>query len=342
MKFKAINVPNKGQIEVIDSTSPTMASNEVKVKMKYTGICGSDMHFYHGTLPVAEYPRIIGHEGVGKIIAIGDQVTTFEIGDIVVGEPLKACGECYSCNNGRPNACFTMQSRGCHVDGCFRHETTYPEHSVHKISSAVPLQEATLIEPYSIAAQVCYRTRLQKNDYIWVMGAGPIGLTIIDVAKNIYNAIVIVTDLVESRLEIAKKLGADYVFNAKSVDVETEIKKVTGPMGPNVVADAVCLPQTFAHSIKMVAPAGRVASLSFSPDLAQISPLDITKKELDIVGCRHQTFRFPEVISWFEEKKVHPSLLISHVFPYEQVKTGFNLMEKNPNKCCKILLDWTK
>ncbi|MGL4677620.1 MAG: zinc-binding alcohol dehydrogenase family protein [Brevinema sp.] len=339
--MKAINVPHKKTIEIIDSISPTLQKNEVKVKMKYTGICGSDIHFYHGTLPVAQYPRIIGHEGVGEIIALGSDVTKFKIGDIVVGEPLKACGECYSCKNGRPNACFTMKSRGCHVDGCFREETSYPEISVHKVPSSIALKDAALIEPYSIAAQVCYRTRVQKGDIFWVMGAGPIGLTIIDVAKNVYSAIVIATDLVDSRLELAKKLGADYTFNANLPNLEEEIKKITGGFGPNIIADAVCIPQTFAQAIRMAAPAGRVASLSFSPDLAQISALDITKKELDIVGCRHQTFRFPEVIKWFENKQVHPELLISHVFPFDQVKEGIALMENSPNQCCKILLDWT-
>ena len=341
MKIDAINVPVKGQIEVIKSESPAIESpTDVKVRMKVTGICGSDMHFYHGTLPIAQYPRIIGHEGVGEVIEIGSAVKNFKVGDIVVGEPLLACGECYSCKKGRLNACYTMKSRGCHLDGCFREETIYPEISLHKIPSNVRLEDAALIEPYSIAAQACFRAKVEKGDFVWVMGAGPIGLSIADVACNIYGAKVIITDLVDSRLEIAKKIGIQHTLNASNSNIEDEVKKITGEYGPNVVIDAVCISKTFEQAVRIVAPGGKVVCLSFAPDLVSISPLDITKKELDILGSRHQTYRFKEVVQWFGEKKVHPELLISHILPYNDVTKGISLMEKDPENCCKVLLDW--
>lgn len=342
MKIKAISVPEKNRIEVIESEAPTVANpDDVIVKMKVTGICGSDMHFYHGTLAVAKYPRIIGHEGVGEVIAVGSAVKDFKPGDIVVGEPLGSCGECPNCLKGRPNTCLNFVSRGCHVDGCFREITVFPAKVVHKVPSNISLEEATLIEPYSIAAQACWRGKLEKGDFIWVMGAGPIGLVIADVAANIYGATVIITDLVDSRLEIAKKLGIKHCINASKVqDIEEEVKKITGPYGPQVVADAVCLPKTFEQAVRIASPGGRVISLSFGTEPVSIMPLHITAKELDIVGSRHQTYKFKEVISWFEKKLIHPKELISHVLPYQKVAEGIHLMETDPNHCCKVLLDW--
>ncbi len=341
MKIKAISVPEKCQVEIIEVDSPAIENpTDVKVKMYMTGVCGSDMHFYHGTLAVAEYPRIIGHEGVGEVIEIGSAVKSVSVGDIVIGEPLLACGECYSCKMNRPNACFTMKSRGCHVDGCFREHTVYPEMSVHKIPSNVSLEDAALIEPYSIAAQACFRGRITSNDSVWIMGAGPIGLTIADVALNVYGANVIISDLVDSRLERAKKLGVKHVLNAKNVDVEAEVKNIAGAYGPNVILDAVCIPKTFEQAVKMVSPGGRVVCLSFSTDTVTIMPLDITRKELDIVGSRHQTYKFKEAISWFENKKIHPEVLVSSIFKYTQIKDALFLMENDLENSCKVLLDW--
>lgn len=341
MKIKAISVPEKMKIAVIEADSPEISNpDDVKVRMKITGICGSDMHFYHGSLAVAKYPRIIGHEGVGEVIAVGSAVKDFKPGDIVVGEPLKACGTCPNCLKGRPNACYTMESRGCHVDGCFREETIFPAQSVHKVPAGVSLEEAALIEPYSIAAQACWRGKIEKGDFVWVMGAGPIGLVIADVAVNVYGAKVIISDLVDSRLAIAKKLGVQHCLNASQGDIEEAVKKITGPYGPQVVADAVCIPRTFEQAVRMVSPGGKVISLSFGTEPVSLLPLHITAKELDIVGSRHQTFKFKEVISWFEKKLVHPKELISHVLPYAKVAEGIHLMETQPETCCKVLLDW--
>ena len=341
MKIKCINVPQKMCVELIDVEAPNVVDpHDVKVKMLYTGICGSDLHFYHGTLSVAEYPRIIGHEGVGEVIAVGDAVTNIKIGDIVVGEPLVACGTCYSCQKGRMNACYTMKARGCHVDGCFAQEYIYPESVVHVIDPKLSLQHATLIEPYTIAAQSCFRGKVYENDWVWIIGAGPIGLTIADVAKNIYKANVIITDLIDSRLEIAKQMGVDHAINSKGLDIEKTIKDITGEYGPNVVIDAVCIPQTFEQAINIASPGGRVVNLSFSDQKFSVPLVQITKKELDVVGARHQTFMFPKVVEWMEQGKLHPEFLITKVLPYQSFQEAFTLIEKNPDQVCKVLLKW--
>ncbi len=340
--MKAISIPEVKKIEIVDLPSPEIKNdNEVKIKLLYTGICGSDIHFYHGSLSVAVYPRIIGHEGVGIVTEVGKSVTKVKVGDYVVGEPLVACGECYSCLKGRPNACYTMQARGCHVDGCFAEEYIYPENIVHKVDTSVSPQHAALIEPYTIAAQSCFRGRVYENDWVWIIGAGPIGLTLADVAKNVYNAKVIITDLLDFRLDIAKQIGADYAINSKGIDVEAAIKEITGEFGPNVVIDAVCAPQTFEQAINIVSPGGRVVDLSFSDQKFSVPLVQITKKELDIVGARHQTFMFPKVIEWIEANKLHPDLLITEEFAFESVEEAFSLIEKNPDKVCKILLKWS-
>ncbi len=339
--MKAISVPEPKKIEIVDIPSPQINTpDDVKVKMLYTGICGSDIHFYHGTLSVAEYPRIIGHEGVGIVTEVGANVTKVKVGDHVIGEPLVSCGHCYSCKKGRPNACYTMKARGCHVDGCFAEEYVYPQDVVHKIGNNRSMQEMVLIEPYSIAAQVCFRGRISEGDWVWIIGAGPIGLTVADAAKNIYNANVIITDLIDSRLETAKKINVDHAINSKGIDIEQTIKDITGPYGPNVVVDAVCMPQTFQQAIKIASPAGRIVDLSFSDKEFSVPLVEITKKELDIVGARHQTHMFPKVIEWFETDKLHQELIITKEVPYTDILEAFELIEQKPDEVTKILLKW--
>ena len=336
--MKAIQVLKPGKIEIIEKEIPKIKnSDDVLVKIKAAGICGSDIHIYHGTSPVASYPRIVGHEMVGEVTEIGEKVTGVKLGDKVVIEPMIGCGECYACKSGRPNACATLKVRGCHVDGGFQEYFVAPEKAVFKFKNEISWENAAMIEPYTIAAQITWRADIKKDDFVFIMGAGPIGLCVLEMAK-LKGGKCIISDFNEKRLGVAKELGADYILNPSKCDPLEEVRKITNGMGSNVTIDAVCLPKTFEQAVEITSVAGRVMCLGFTKEVSDIAQLGITLKELDIRGSRHQTFKFKEVVELFNENKLNPEKLISNVIDYKEVSKALDLIENKPEDICKIVL----
>lgn len=336
--MKAVQVTKPGSLSIIEKEMPKIQSpNEVLIKVKAAGICGSDMHIYHGTNPMATYPRVIGHEFVGEVVEIGGGVDSLSVGDRVSIEPILYCGECYACKTGRQNVCGKLEVMGVHRDGGFQEFIVVPEKNAHKFCEDLDWEEAVMIEPFTIAAQSTWRGDVRKDDYVFIMGAGPIGLCLLQYAKH-KGAICIISDLDIDRLEIAEKLGADYILNAGQVDVVQEVMKITQGMGANVTLDAVCIPKTFEQAVELTSVAGRVVVLGFGVEPSQIPQLPITKKELTIFGSRLQNNKFPEVVELFNKKQLNPRMLISHVFQIDEVEKAMRLVETQSEKTCKVVL----
>lgn len=336
--MKAVRIPEAHVIEKIDIAEPAINKNhEVKVKIKRVGICGSDMHIYHGTNPLATYPRIVGHEVAGEIVEVGSDVTRVQVGDHVVIEPISYCGECYACKSGRPNVCKEVSVFGVHEDGGMREFAVLPEKQVHKVDSEIAWEEAVMAEPYTIGAQANWRGNVGEGQTVFIQGAGPIGITVLKIAK-LRGAKVIISDLTNERLEFAKENGADYTINPKVVDTIEKINEITNGEGANVVIDAVGMPQTFELSVEVASPAGYVVTLGFNATPSNIALMPITKKELTIVGSRLQTNQFGKVVGLINSKKLTHNGLVTHTFPVDQVKEAFEFIENNPDKVRKAVI----
>lgn len=336
--MKAVRIPEAKQIELIDIAEPELkTSTEVKVKIKRVGICGSDMHIYHGTNPLATYPRIVGHEVAGEIIEIGSDVKNVSVGDRVVIEPIKYCGDCYACNEGRPNVCKEVSVFGVHEDGGMREIVILPESKVHKVNDDLDWDEAVMAEPYTIGAQATFRGNVRAGQTVFIQGAGPIGITVLKMAK-LRGATVIISDFTNERLAFAKENGADYTINPSEDDVISKINEITNQEGANVVIDAVGLPQTFELSIEVASAAGNVVLLGFNATPSAIAQMLITKKELTITGSRLQTHQFGKVVELMNEGKLKHNGLITHKFPLSEVKEAFKFVEENPELVRKAVI----
>lgn len=336
--MKSIEVFEPHKIDIVERKMlEVREDDDVLIKVKAVGICGSDMHIYHGTSPVATYPRVIGHEIVGEVVGVGKKVNSIIIGDKVVIEPMIACGKCYACTSNRPNACRELKVRGCHVDGGFQEYFVAPEKNVYKFNDDISWVNAAMIEPYTIASQITWRADIKKGDYVFIIGAGPIGLCVLEMAK-LKGGICIISDFNEKRLDIAKELGADYILNPSKENVEQRVIEITSGMGPNVSIDAVCLPQTFKQAVEITSVAGRVMCLGFTKEYSDIAQLGITMKELDIRGSRHQTYKFREVVELFNEKKLNPEKLVSHVYDFNNIGEAIKKIEDSPNEVCKVVI----
>jgi 2-desacetyl-2-hydroxyethyl bacteriochlorophyllide A dehydrogenase len=336
--MKAVQIPEAMELVIQDLHQPEIKNpDDVLVKVKRVGICGSDMHIYHGTNPLATYPRIPGHEVAGEVVEVGSAVKNVKPGDHVVVEPIRYCGECYACRKGRPNVCKSLSVFGVHEDGGMRESFVLPERQLHVVDPTLEWDEAVLAEPFTIGAQAVWRGGVEEGDTVLIQGSGPIGICILKMAK-LQGAKVIMTDLEEERLAFAKENGADEVINAREVSVEEKVMELTDGEGPNVVIDAVCLPMTFELGVNVVSPAGTVVVLGFDERPSQISQLPITKKEVTIVGSRLQTNQFGKVVSLLNDRKLKGNGFITHQFPLDQVKEAFSFVEKNPGEVRKAVI----
>ena len=205
---------------------PEIGNGEVLVKMKAAGICGSDLHFYDGVHPYCNYPRVHGHELSGIVEKAAAGVSNVNPGDPVVIEPLIHCATCYPCRIGKYNCCANLKVIGAHVDGGFAEYIKVPAHLVHKIPSGMPFDLAATCEPYSIGYHSTRRAQVTAIDKVLVLGAGAIGLTVIDFAK-FTGADVYVAEISPFRRNMATRFGADVIIDPSKEDTVEKILELT-------------------------------------------------------------------------------------------------------------------
>jgi L-gulonate 5-dehydrogenase len=316
---------------------PIPRAGEVIVRTKAVGICGSDIHLYRGDHPYTTYPMVFGHEASGLIEAVGENVTNFNRGDNVVMEPLIPCNACYPCRLGRRNCCSNMQTIGVTTDGALAEHFAVPASCLHPIPDTLPHRIAALVEPFSIGFHAVSRGDIGELDRVVIIGAGPIGLTTLVAAKK-KGAQVLICDLLDKRLAIAKQMGADLTINSGKSDLVQAVLDWTGGDGANVVVEAVGLPQTIESTIDLVSDAGRIVILGVTKKRFALRGVDITKKELTIFGSRNNLGRFQEVINFVAVNQDLVELMITHQFPFEETVAAFELADQQPDKLCKAVI----
>ncbi len=338
--MKSIVVEQPHQIAVIERPLLDPAAGQVRVRVRYAGICGSDLHIYHGQNPFAVYPRVIGHEFVGRIDAVGSGVEASRIGELVAVDPVVSCGHCYPCSVGRPNVCNHLEVYGVHRDGGFSEAVCVPAGNAYVIPESIAETCAAIIEPYAVAANVLNRTGVFQNDVALVYGAGPIGLTVVEVLKGVYGVRTIVTDRLDERLALATACGADEVVNTAREPITDALKRLGVERGPTLIIDAVCHPAILEEAVRLAAPAGRIGLLGFSAEPSAIPQQELTKKELSLHASRLNCAMFPRVIEWVTKGLVRPEKIITHRIDFRNVEQAFEIVQKDPRNSCKVLLDF--
>ena len=326
--MKALQTVKPLDLQMIEIPKPEIKnSTDVLVKITAAGICGSDVHIYHGTSPVATYPRIMGHEAVGIVEQIGADVKGLQVGEHVVINQIITCGDCYPCNQNRPNICFSLQVRGVHTDGGYTEYCVIGEKDLYKIPKSIPFADAVMIEPMSIAYQALSRGEVGDDDILFVLGAGALGKSIINVAKSLTKATVIVADVADARLEEAKALGADYVINSTKENLNEAVKKYSGGYGATVSIDAAGILQSLEILTDVTCNAGIVVAMAFLSENSNVQQFKITAKELDVRGSRLQNKMFPKVIKDLEDGRLSVDGMVSHKIPFENAIDAFKMID---------------
>lgn len=335
--MKSIVIQQPGTLVIEERPLPEPAAGEVRVRVKSAGICGSDVHIYHGHNPFARYPRTIGHEFFGEIEAVGEGVDTTRVGERVAGDPVVSCGQCYPCRVGRPNVCEKLQVIGVHLDGGFSEYVVLPAKNAHRVPDGITESDAAMIEPFTIAANICCQLEPTEQDVALVYGAGPMGLTMLQVLRGVYGVKhIIIADRIDERLDMAMANGADRTINNGSETLSAVLEQEG--IRPTLIIDAACHPAILPEAIALASPAARIGILGFSTEPCTLSQQAITSKEITIFSSRLNSNRFPLVIEWMAQKKIHPQALITHRFPYTDILAAMETFEYDRMRCCKVLL----
>lgn len=333
--MKSVVIERPGELQLAQRADLQPAQGEVRVKVKFASICGSDVHIWHGHNPFAKYPRVIGHEFFGVIDAVGEAVDSRRIGERVAVDPVVSCGHCYPCSVGKPNVCSTLQVIGVHRDGGFSDYAVAPAANAYRLPDNIPDRLASLVEPFTIAANITAYLQPQPQDTALIYGAGPMGLTAIQVLKGVYGVKrVLVVDRLPERLQLAMENGADRTFNNADIPLAAQLEGVQ----PTLIIDAACHPSILAEAAALASPAARIGLLGFSGEPSTITQQSLTSKELSLFTSRLNSKRFPQVISWMEQGLIQPEKLVTHYFPLHDIEQAMTLFEKDPRTCCKVIL----
>ena len=336
--MKAVQIVKPEQLEIIELEKPEIDNkNNVLIKMTAAGICGSDVGIYHGTNAAATYPRIIGHEMVGTVEEIGDNVQNLKPGDRVIVNQVTSCGQCYPCKKGRGNVCDHLAVRGVHIDGGYREYIAVPESDCYLLPDSLSDQDAVMIEPTTIAIQACTRAELEKDDMLLLYGAGALGSSILKIAHQLCDHI-IVADVVNEKLEEAKKAGAKYTINVLEEDFLAKVLEYTHGRGATVSIDAACVKNSLLLLLQATGNAGRVITMGFSTSATEVNQFLITSKELDVRGSRLQNEMFGKAIEMIHEGKLNLTGSVSHTFPLTKAQEAFDFIDSKDSSIRKIVL----
>lgn len=313
--MRAVIIDQPGVMRVGETALPKPGPGEVLVAVAATGICAGDMYIYWGKNPYAGYPLVAGHEIAGVVAELGAGVESPAIGTPVVVEPFIGCGSCYPCRAGKANCCINLRIIGVHYSGGFAEYLKAPAQNVHVVPSGMSMARASFAEPVAIAVQACRRGEI-RAEYVLVLGCGPIGLALIEVAKA-RGARVVATDISETRLEFAARLGAETL--PVGADLRDLVRDQTGGEGAPVVIEATGSAQVMESTADLVAAGGRIVIVGLVPQGALVSfpGLDFTRKEMTILGSRASVGCFPEALE----------LLANGSITYPDVATEFNMWD---------------
>ena len=336
--MKAIQIVKPGELRIIDMEKPHIDDkNNILVKMRAAGICGSDVGIYHGTNAAATYPRVIGHEMVGVVEEIGSNVKKLKVGDRIIVNQVVSCGDCYPCRHNRGNVCDHLEVRGVHRDGGYREYMAVPEEDCYILPDNLSDADSVMIEPTTIAIQSLSRAEIEDDDVIFIIGCGALGSSILRIAR-LTNAKIIVGDIVDDKLNDALKNGAHYAVNLSHEDFEEKVKEYSNGRGPTVTIDAACTKDSLMNAIKVTGNAGRVITMGFSISPTEVNQFLITSKELDVRGSRLQNKKFGEAIKLINEGKIDLSDAVSHTFNYLDAQRAFDFIDSKDYSIRKIAL----
>ena len=339
--MKAIQISHSQELNIIDIERPQApAAGEVLLKLCYVGFCGSDINTFMGRNGMALNPVIPGHEVGAVIEAVGEGVPDgLKPGMVVTVNPYTNCGKCASCRNGRVNACQHNETLGVQRSGAMREMIALPWEKVVPAGLLTP-KVCALVEPMSVGFHAVSRAQVTDIDVVVVIGCGMVGMGAV-VRSALRGATVVAADIDDSKLALARQMGASYTINTKTEDVHQRLLEITGGFGPDVIIEAVGSTVTYQMAVDEVAFTGRVVCIGYAKAEVSFQTKYFVQKELDIRGSRNampQDFR--AVIHYLERGTCPTEALITKVVRPEEALTAMQWWSQNPGKVFRIIVEF--
>ena len=315
-------------LEHIEAAPP--AAGEIQIEVAYCGICGTDMHVYHGNMDQrVTTHRVIGHEMSGRVSAIGDGVSGFETGQPVVVRPLDHCGDCPACNAGLKHICHNLKFLGLDTDGAFQQHWSVPAHTVHALPESLSLQHAALIEPVAVACHDVRMGRVVAGEDVVVIGGGPIGILNAMVARTA-GAKVTVSEVNEHRLRIADSMGFDCV-NPREQDLVEAINSRTGNKGADVVFEVSGTQAGSDAMTSIAATRGRIVMVAIHAQPANVNLFQFFWRELEMIGARvYEPEDYEKAIDMVASGGIDCERMITDVQPLDSINDAFRALDEDP------------
>jgi len=331
--MKTFRVESAGVGGLVDVPQSGARNGEILLRVRLVGMCGTDLNTFCGRNPMVVFPRVLGHEVAAEVV---DTTGDLAAGTAVTLSPYTSCGACPACIQGRVNACQRNETMGVQRDGAMTEFISVPREKIYP--AKLTLKELCLVEPLTVGFHAVARGRVTARDTVAVFGCGGVGLGAI-AASAFRGAETIAIDMDDVKLEVACRAGAKHTIHTAREDLHTRLAEITNGQGPQVMIEAIGLPQTFRAAVEEVAFTGRVVYIGYAKEPVAYETRLFVQKELDILGSRNALPEdFREVIRMLEAKRFPVEDTISAIVPIEDVARLLREWSDTPQRFTKIMV----
>lgn len=340
LKFAAMQsliCKNPFELSYESVPEPLLVEQHSLIKVKRIGICGTDIHAYEGTQPYFTYPRTLGHELSGEIVQTAAE--GFSVGERVTIIPYFNCDNCLACRSGKPNCCSNLKVFGVHIDGGMQELVLVPDSKLVK-SNGLSYDELALVEPLAIGAHGVKRAGITRDEFVLIIGAGPIGIGTMEFAR-IAGGKVIAMDINEDRLNFCRKeLGVEYTVNPLITEARATIQAMTNNEMPSIVIDATGSLQAINSAFSLMGHGARYVLIGLQRGDIIVNHPEFHKREGTLMSSRNATREdFDQVISSMTQKLINPSTYITHRVGFSEIKSNFDSWLLPENKVIKAMVE---
>ena len=341
--MKALVLAEYNQFEYKEVPEPSVGPEDVLIQVKACAICGSDVHGMDGSTGRRIPPVIMGHEAAGVIAEVGANVVGWQKGDRVTFDSTVYCGRCYFCQRGLTNLCDNRRVLGVSCDeyrqdGAFAEYVAVPQHILYRLPAGLSFEQAALVEPLSVAFHAVERTPISLNDTAVVVGAGMIGLLVIQSLRAAGCGHIIAVDINQTRLDLACKLGADEALNPDSVDVMAQVLKCTANHGADIAFEVVGITPTLQLSIECLRKGGTLTLVGNMSPTAELPLQSVVTRELTLVASCASRGEYPACLDMIARGAINVDALVSAVAPLAEGASWFERLYEGEPDLMKVIL----
>jgi len=328
-----------GRIEIREVPEPEAGKGQVLIKIKRIGVCGSDIHVYHGKHPFTTYPVVQGHEVSGQVLGIGPGVSGIKEGDKVTIQPQVVCGKCFACRHHQYHICDELKVMGFQTTGTASELFAVDAERVLTLSEKIGYDKGAMVEPLAVGVHALQRSGDVRGKKILILGAGPIGNLTAQAAKGLGADMVMITDISAYRLDIAAECGIDRCINTATDDLDARIADAFGPDRADLTLECVGVNETVDQAVRCARKGTDIIVVGVFQEKATVDLGLVQDRELRLIGTlMYQKSDFLVAIDLIEKGKIRFDPLISHHFNFKDYANAYEYIETNRDKCMKVII----